>query len=134
MTESFGCTTPFVKNISNICANRTLAKLAYDRHIDIQNGISDNLDKVCPMSCLLVTSQFKSHNEAYTGNEESEYYKSNGQLELNFQQFIKVTEAFWSYSRLSLIAEVGGYVGLLLGISVNQAHNVIEKLLMYKLD
>ena len=35
-------------------------------------------------------------------------------------EVIKVYESYYIYSGLSMIAEIGGYVGLFLGISVNQ--------------
>ena len=38
--------------------------------------------------------------------------KSKNEVIINFKEYIKVTEAYYLYSPLSLIAEVGGYVGL----------------------
>ena len=37
-----------------------------------------------------------------------------------FKENIKVTKAYHIYSGLSLVAEIGGYVGLFLGVSINQ--------------
>ena len=54
-----------------------------------------------------------------------------GLLILNFKRNIKVTEAQYLYSELSLIAEVGGYVGLFLGVSVNQVTILVDKLFVY---
>ena len=85
------------------------------------------------MDCFMVTSKFASHHEEYLGDDESEYYLKAGRLELNFQKFIKVTDSFWSYSTLSLLAEVGGYVGLFLGISLNQITKFIEKFFAFTL-
>ena len=45
---------------------------------------------------------------------------------LYFQQDVKVTEEQLSYTFLSLLAEIGGYFGLFLGISVNQVSNLAE--------
>ena len=50
---------------------------------------------------------------------------------MNFKRNIKVTEAQYLYSGLSLIAEVGGYVGLFLGVSVNQVTILVDKLFGY---
>ena len=50
---------------------------------------------------------------------------------MNFKRNIKVTEAQYLYSGLSLIAEVGGYVGLFLGVSVNQITILVDKLFGY---
>ena len=40
---------------------------------------------------------------------------------------IKVTEAYYSYTELELIAEFGGYVGLFLGISVFDINQIFSK-------
>ena len=45
---------------------------------------------------------------------------------LYFQQDVKVTEEQLSYTFLSLLAEIGGYFGLFLGISINQISNLAE--------
>ena len=45
---------------------------------------------------------------------------------LNFGEIIKETKAYRLYSKLSLIAEVGGYVGLFLGVSINQISYLME--------
>ena len=53
-------------------------------------------------------------------------------LLLRFEHLIQVTKSHYAYSELSLIAEIGGYVGLFLGISVNQIPyllNVLKKFL-----
>ena len=54
-------------------------------------------------------------------------------VKMSFKNFVKVSRSMETYSALSLIAEVGGYVGLFLGISVNQISNVF-KILMSKIN
>jgi len=39
---------------------------------------------------------------------------------------INVIESYHLYSTLSLIAEIGGYVGLFLGVSINQVSVLIN--------
>ena len=60
----------------------------------------------------------------YVSNEG--FGKADTSLELNFENVIKVNKGYYAYSELSLIAEIGGYVGLFLGVSVNQITNLIE--------
>ena len=109
----------------------TLAKLARQRQYDIVYGNSTELTKICPMDCTQVTSEFGSHDEFDISNIT---YYIPGQLHFIFQKYIKVTTSYWSYSGLSLLAEVGGYVGLFLGVSVNQISDIFERILLYKLD
>ena len=54
-----------------------------------------------------------------------------GSTDEAFVQFIlndviKVQTSFWSYSIISLLAEVGGYVGLLLGISLLDITKIVN--------
>ena len=51
-------------------------------------------------------------------------------IQIGFEKIIKVTKGYYAYSELSLIAEIGGYVGLFLGVSVNQITNLIEYLVL----
>ena len=39
---------------------------------------------------------------------------------LFFQDKVKVVKSYYVYSGLSLVAEIGGYIGLFLGVSINQ--------------
>ena len=57
-------------------------------------------------------------------------YPNYSYVEIVFPKVIKVYERSYTYSGLSLIAEIGGYVGLFLGISVNQVTNVLDFLVL----
>ena len=56
------------------------------------------------------------------GYESKHWYA----VTIKFKEHIKVVEAYHLYSLLSMIAEVGGYVGLFLGISVNQISALVN--------
>ena len=45
---------------------------------------------------------------------------------INFQENVEVVSSYYLYSGLSLIAVVGGYVGLFLGVSINQIADLFE--------
>ena len=128
MTRLLGCTTPFVRNKTNICVDPDKAKKALEIQSDIFDGDSSILGNACPKSCLHVKSSF-GRQESYDRENDENYVP--GALKIYCQHDIKVSKSYWSYSGLSLLAEVGGYVGLFLGISVQQVSNVLEKLLMY---
>ena len=128
MTRLLGCTTPFVRNKTNICVDPDKAKKALEIQSDIFDGDNSILGNACPKSCLHVKSSF-GRQESYDIENDENYVP--GALKIYFQHDIKVSKSYWSYSGLSLLAEVGGYVGLFLGISVQQVSNVLEKLLMY---
>ena len=55
--------------------------------------------------------------------------KPKGKVTLVLKNTVRTTKEIYLYSGLSLIAEVGGYVGLFLGVSVNQISNLVDYLL-----
>ena len=121
--QSLGCTTPFVTNKSNICTDPDKAKKASRIQSNIYGGDSKILKNVCPESCMQVRTSFGSQRNDDIG--VADYYVP-GELTLYFQHTIKVSKSHWSYTGLSLLAEVGGYVGLFLGVSLNQVSHILK--------
>ena len=66
----------------------------------------------------------------YQATKTDEYsgYDTTGDVVIYVKENIEVKEAYYLYSILSMIAEVGGYVGLFLGVSVNQVSQLINVL------
>ena len=130
LTQLVGCTTPFVSNKSNICTDSDQALEAINMHLEIINGNANDLAKVCPRSCNQVSTVVSNRLKYYLGDSASDFLTEPGILQFYFPKFVKVSKTVRSYSGLSLIAEVGGYVGLFLGVSINQMSNVIEKIVL----
>ena len=56
-----------------------------------------------------------------------------GNLRLYFEKYTQVSTSRWAYDWLELLAEVGGYFGLFLGVSINQILSMAKYLVkMYK--
>ena len=53
--------------------------------------------------------------------------KPAAKMEISTRENIKFTEAHLLYSVLSMIAEIGGYVGLFLGVSIIQINHIFDK-------
>ena len=53
----------------------------------------------------------------------------NPLLQIRLLEDVKITHEQLSYPFLTLLAEIGGYVGLFLGVSVNQISGLIEECL-----
>ena len=49
-------------------------------------------------------------------------------LIMYFKERIQKTESYYIYDGLTLIAEMGGYVGLFLGFSVNQIVQILDSI------
>ena len=74
----------------------------------------------CNKPCSYVTLR------ANTVWERENRYKTISKLLIYFKENVKITKAYHVYSGLSLIAEIGGYVGLFLGVSINQITNLFD--------
>ena len=117
--EELGCTTPFAPNKNKICTNRTIGKRAYSNFNRFMYSHSEENYEGCKYPC----SYFKVSTKQNGGYAESEKVAT---VQLNFAELIQVSKSYYTYSELSLIAEIGGYVGLFLGISVNQMPYLLD--------
>ena len=89
-----------------------MRKSWYSNQIQAKSG--------CNKPCSYVTLR------ASTVWEREKRYKTIVKMLIYFNENIKVTKAYHIYSGLSLIAEIGGYVGLFLGVSINQITNLFN--------
>ena len=119
MLELHGCTTPFGPQKDKICADEEnatkvndLYKKWYSKSIQVKSGCN----KPCSYVTLRTTTIF----------EREKYHNSIVRVVIYFKENITVTKAYHIYSGLTLIAEIGGYVGLFLGVSMNQLGNLLD--------
>ena len=76
----------------------------------------------CPKPCKFVMIDF-SRSAHYPAKNSS-----GGKLEIKFRKFIKYSKVSYTYQGLEFFAEFGGYLGLLLGMSLNQVPYLIASL------
>ena len=120
-----GCTTPYGPDKSNICTDPAKGKQVYD----IYGKVKDNhtfASTLCARSCkyqIIGLSRFEigEGQPLSATNLKDDKRKT---LTLSFQEFVKISKSRPSYTFLELLAEVGGYVGLFLGISINQTFDL----------
>ena len=115
----FGCTTPWGLNKDKICTNATIGKQVYKMY----ETTWKNDSKACKVPCKSIS--IKPARLKQTPNS-SFARKGYTTIVLNMNEKVLISEEVFLYSGLSLIAEVGGYVGLFLGISINQIANMAE--------
>lgn len=118
--EQFNCTTPYGRIKENICTNVTLAKRALELYFDLKKFKNNTCDKSC---FSLALSGLESTDLEIGSSTQSV-------ATFSFKENVKVITAFYLYSDLSLLAEIGGYVGLFLGVSVNQVSGLLEVILL----
>ena len=119
--DKSGCTTPFGPDKTKICMEKEKSKnvsLIYDKAFNMAHY--EECWNPCSFSAITTTT-FDVFNAKWSLNTAIVY--------LNFEEIIKVTNSYYIYSGLSLIAEIGGYVGLFLGVSINQITHLVDFLL-----
>ena len=127
--EEVGCTTPYRPDKSNICTDPDLGKRAFEIYKEVKDNQSF-ASRMCPRSCkyqIITLSRFEIREDkgAFSALLPlSPIPTKSKTLSLTFQKFIKISTSRRSYTFLELIAEVGGYVGLFLGISINQTFDL----------
>lgn len=110
MMEQVGCTVPWLPDKSNICTQESKRKEAFD----VYQANRRNQKDICPNSCLFTNMYFGPPVTGVNGVERQNvawgvFY---------FRRDIKTTNEYLLYTLLSMLAEIGGYVGLLLGASL----------------
>ena len=111
---------------SNICIEKEKAEEPYDIYLQIVNNQS-LAAKVCPKSCdyqVIILNRY-TQTLGFLGFSGTK----SKRITLTYPKFIKVSTSSISYTLLELVAEVGGYVGLFLGISVNQSLNLLSTMI-----
>ena len=82
------------------------------------HGLKNDFDNYCYSPCL-----FHSINAIKTNQFDR---NMTSMVYMKLKENINIIESYHLYSTLSLIAEIGGYVGLFLGVSINQVSVLIN--------
>ena len=118
--DTVGCTTPYAMNKTNICTDSNKGEAAHAIYDKFMFYSSENNHEECYSPCTYFIVSSKT--------PVSDLTKSG--VYFYFPQLIQETKTHYTYSELSLIAEIGGYVGLFLGISINQITNLVDILVV----
>ena len=105
------CTWPFLNVKDNICTDKERLKKA----IKIGKKYRNAQDTRCPESCTFADITVIKYREP----EKRSYVR------INYAGQVKVIESYFVYDGISLVAEIGGYVGLFLGYSIKQITEVV---------
>ena len=109
---NFNCTWPFLNIKDNICIDKTLAKDA--RKIGLKYRFAK--DNRCPESCSSIDATVIAKTNP----------TNNGEIRIMFPGQVKVIQSYYVYDGISLVAEIGGYVGLFLGYSIKQITELFD--------
>ena len=116
--DRIGCATPFGIELDNICTEQNKSLEAFEMFLDI---LLNQKKTKCPYPCNFLINRITT-----TKYREK---TSVDKITLMFDEYIKVTTSTYGYTELELLAELGGYVGLFVGLSVFDLRVVFNKVL-----
>ena len=119
--ERFGCICPIRTNryfTEKHCLLNASFKKPYTKFEH------NSLDEICPLDCSSMTILF-SISDKTDGNKDEAHAK------IYFKNHIKFSKSFIGYTEISLMAELGGYMGLLLGISLMDISSIMNYIIDY---
>ena len=115
-----GCTVPWTGNKSNICSGLNESEIAFNEFY----ANKQNQNNLCAIPCNLTSIYINPPTiKDYWNND-----KTAG-LRFYFSDMIKVSEEYPLQSGTTLLGNIGGLVGLTLGISFVNLRDVIDKIL-----
>ena len=116
--DELGCTTPFGLNKSYICTDKNKSESAMSLYKSYFGTRYEKKHRsACPKPCEIFTIRTRQVTAWDFGTTGAT---------IEFNEYIKKGTAYYSYTTLSLIAEVGGYVGLFLGCAIIQVSQLFD--------
>ena len=116
--ENHGCVFPHLTNNPN--KSQCIVEISH--RVTFKSVSIKYFHDFCPMPCEKMKVSFAGHDSIdHNGNENEAYVK------FYIKDQIQVKKSHLSYSEVSLLAEVGGYVGLLLGVSLMDIASLFHK-------
>ena len=117
--KNYGCVFPLRTNKPN----ESVCTLEKSHLSNWQNTILRNFHDWCFWPCETMTVTFAGFDStADDGNENETYVK------FYMKEQIQVKTSHFSYTKVSFLAEIGGYIGLLLGVSLMDLASLIDKM------
>ena len=109
--KDFGCTTPFGEEKDSICTSEEVSKKVFEEFTKSFVSKYNLPGEECRNPCTMTPSRITKVGETMLDDNYA-------LLRCRFGEYVKVITASYTYSGMSLIAEIGGHVGLFLGISL----------------
>ena len=117
--KKYGCMFPLLTNK----ANETQCILENSHHHTYLSVKYQYFRDFCITPCEKMRVQFAGHDNMDPNGNDNEGY-----VKFYIKDEIEIKKSRYSYTEVSLLAEVGGYVGLLLGASLMDIASLLDKL------
>ena len=137
--RQYNCTTPFLPAIASnvtgvpptICADEKIGKKSMALYDLIETSLRENTP-CSRMDIFLGIPFYSTETRPYKGFG----YNDTAFILLYFKSSIKVKSTIWDYDLIRLVAEIGGYTGLLVGFPIARGviwiNSIILQILMNK--
>ena len=116
--EEFGCICPIRTN-SYVTEKHCLLNASFYESYGLFEH--NSLDEICPLDCSSMTIIFTVSDVDQNNDNKNEAY-----AKIYFKNHIKVSKSIVGYTEISLMAELGGYIGVLLGISLMDISSIVN--------
>ena len=126
LMNKLNCVVPFIKTSenNNICVYKNQTKV--DKMMSaFKKSASNTTTGPCMSPCASMDIFFGILFDDGIRNDGKSFLKIYLKSNIKFQQTI------YDYTLLTLLAEIGGYTGLLLGISVSNITTLLEKMFQW---
>ncbi|XP_023334500.1 uncharacterized protein LOC111705999 isoform X2 [Eurytemora carolleeae] len=121
MIQNVGCAVPFLPNVINICVEENQRQQAFNIYQENRR----NQKNICANPCTFTNMYF---GPPVTGKSQIEL-ADIGRAVFYYRRSVKYTEEYVRYTWLSMVAELGGYTGLLLGYSLLHLSKIFDPIL-----
>ena len=128
LEHKFGCTIPFLpkfpSNITGkpveICKDSETGSKALGHYLDLESSQLGNMP--CARMDIFLGMPYVSNNSEVINPHPYMGYglRDKAFVLLYFRTDVKVKRTVYDYDFLTLVGELGGYVGLLIGISLSE--------------
>jgi len=115
--EQYQCTSPWDLGLNNICTNKTSSKMVFETYEEFA-GLATGK---CSQPCSYLAVKLEEINREVVETRNKVYFRMD--------ELVTVLRSHYIYSELSLIAKIGGYVGLFLGVSMFQVSGLVKAFL-----
>ena len=120
--DNLGCTSPvFTNQYHKVCDVGKFNKSKTSKYRSLFKNLNVNALSNCPMPCSTMDINFGY--PILDSNNPNEAY-----VKLYFKSSVNVRRNIVAYSETSLFAEIGGYIGLLLGFSLLDLTKLVKNL------
>lgn len=131
--EVFNCTTPFLGGPNaTICSDQNVSMKVLEYYEELKSSAISGKITECPMACKYLMINFGRFSKSNLDKDKNETDETSqeprGSLKIKFRKFIKHATVSYTYQGLEFFAEFGGYLGLLLGMSLNQIPQLLSVL------